>query len=295
MLQLENFPEARQLREIEAIRQSKVLLLSASHLDFELLPALFDWLSAMGKVKRLDVLLQCRGGVVNATRRIALLLRHFCEHLTFIVPYYCESSGTILSLAADEVLAGELAIFSPIDPHLHGGAEGADATAVSSQDVRQFGSMSEAWFGVEPEQARAQSLSLLCQNLFPPTLAAFYRAELELRQIAEELLAFQLPERTLEQRQQVIETLMTGFHSHSYAITPEQMQALGLRIERQPVVEQLAWTISKALQRIVGGGLRRTTEAPWCDALLADSERFMLRFKSTDGFLPEWSEPKSCL
>ncbi len=80
----------KQIIDIESLRDSKVLVLSASNLELEILPQLYDQLLTMGKVKRLDVVLQSRGGIVNAARRIALLLRQFTEHLCFIVPYYCE-------------------------------------------------------------------------------------------------------------------------------------------------------------------------------------------------------------
>jgi hypothetical protein len=227
---------------------------------------------------------------VNAARRIAILLRQFTEHLCFIVPYYCESSATILALAADEIIAGELAIFTPIDPHLHGGgeADGAEPSSLSCLDIKMFGNMSENWFGVNANDAREQSLSLLCNSIFPPTLTAFYRTTLELQQIGEELISYQLPECDLDVRKKIVKHLLFGYHSHNYAITRDEMIQIGLKVKSDLDVEPLAWQISQVLQRVVGGALRQAIEEPWYDMLIASSVQVAVREKRNDGFMPRW-------
>ncbi|ATQ75128.1 hypothetical protein CR152_11810 [Massilia violaceinigra] len=291
MTQPARFPVRDHIKEIESLRTSRVLVFAASNLDLEILPALYEQCRAIGRVPRLDVVLQCRGGIVNAARRIALLLRQFTGHLGFIVPYHCESSATILALAADEIIAGDLAMFSPIDPHLHGGTgDDSAASSFSCQDIKMFGAMSEEWFGVSSDEARLQSLGLLCNSIFPPTLTAFYRTTQEVMQIGEELLRFQLPDKTETFRQDVIKELMFGYYSHNYALTREELAKLGLTIRREPEVEERAWAISRALQALVGGGLRESAEAPWNDVLLATRDGGMLREHRSGGFLPRWSQ-----
>lgn len=272
--------------ELERLRESRVLVLGASHLDLELLPCLYDRCRDIGRVPRLDVVLHGRGGVVNAARRIALLLRQQAEHLAFIVPFHCESSATLLTLCGDEILAGELALFSPIDPQL----SGVDGSTFSGLDVELFGQMAERWFGIDAASAREQSLALLCNSVFPPSLTAFYRTTLELAQIGEELLAFQLPAAEPAFRQQLVQRLMSGYHSHNYALTRDEMERLGLRIRRNPAVEQLGWTISKLLQASVGGGLRASAEETWIDALLATRDGVDLRRRQPGGLAPIWTE-----
>lgn len=293
MSQKLNFPALAQIKKLETLRNSRVLVFAASSLEIEILPTLYEQLREIGKVERLDVVLQCRGGVVNGARRIALLLRQFTDHLGFIVPHYCESSCTILALAANEIIAGDLAIFSPIDPHLHGSNGGEDdASTFSCLDIKLFGDMSEDWFGVNSDEARMQSLSLMCNSIFPPTLTAFYRTTLELKQIGEELLKYQLPDKSEEYRQKIINKLMFGYHSHNYAITRYEMEELGLNLRREPEVEQVAWEISKVLQSMVGGGLRQSIDEPWNDVLLASRDSMRIRQRQTGGFIPGWTEVK---
>ena len=284
------FAALNALRKLEELRGSRVLVLAATTLDIEMLPALYEQLRAIGKVERLDVLLHSRGGVVNGARRIALLLREFTEHLGLLVPHYCESSATLLAMAADEIVAGDLAIFSPIDPHLHGDAGGGGAGAVSAQDIRLFGQMCGAWFGADQEAAREQALGLLCQNIFPPTLAAFYRSTLEVEQIGEELLRHQLPGLDPAARRAIVLRLMQDYHSHNYAITGRELGQLGLRVRRDAPVEALAWDISRVLQATVGRGNAGSDEEEWDDMLLASRESVSVRRRRPGGLHPRWRE-----
>lgn len=271
--------------QIEQSRNTRVLVLAATHLDTEILPALYDRCQEMGDTPRLDVVLHGRGGIVNAARRIALLLRQQAAHLTFIVPYHCESSATLLTLCADEIIAGELAHFSPIDPQLNGQEGGA----CSALDIKLFSDMAAQWFGVDAGEARSQSLALLCNSVFPPALTAFYRTTLELAQIGTELLAYQLPEQAPMMREHVVQRLMSAFHSHNYAITGDELAALGLRVRRDARVEQRAWEISKLVCATVGGSLRDSSEEPWNDALIATRDSVSVRNKHPGSLRSIWS------
>lgn len=275
------------INTLERMRDSKVLVLAASHLDFELLPALYDHCRALGEVERLDVVLHGRGGFVNAARRIALLLRGQAEHLAFIVPFHCQSAATLLTLCADEIVAGDLALFSPIDPLLGG----ADGTTFSGLDIKLFGDMAASWFGLEEATARTESLALLCNSIFPPSLTAFYRTNLEIEGIAHELLATRRPPAPGSagaDLAQLVRQLMAGYHSHNYAITGPELAALGLPVRRDPMAEQFGWDISTLLQETIGGAQRGSEDAPWHDALLASSAGVQLRRRHASALAPAW-------
>lgn len=279
------------LCQLEQARHSRLLVLAASTLDIDLLPALYDQLRAIGKVERLDVLLYSRGGIVNGARRIALLLREFTQHLGVIVPHYCESSATLLAMAADEIIAGDLAIFSPIDPHLHGDA-GGGTSSISAQDIRLFGKMCARWFGAAPDAAREQALALMCQNIFPPTLAAFYRTTQEMEQIGIELLRFQLPQLEEQARRAIVLRLMQDYHSHNYALTGRELGALGLRVQRDAQAETLSWDIARSLHASFGRGAAETEEEEWDDMLLATRDSVSLRRRRPGGLHGRWREAR---
>lgn len=277
------------ITELEHYRDSRVLVLAASQLDMELLPKIYEQLTAIGKTKRLDVVLQCHGGVVNAARRIALLLRQFTTHLSFIVPYYCQSSATLLALVADEIVAGPMAIFSPLDPHLEGNADDGATSALSCLDIKLFSKMTQDWFDINADGNKAELLSVLCSSIFPPTLTAFYRTTLELKQIAAELLQYQMPTAEPSVRTAIIDKLMFGYHSHSYAITPAEMRQLGLPLNIQPDIEPLAWQISTLLQQYVGSVVRKTPDDSWQDVLLVSRDLAHSRQQTGNG-MSQWLE-----
>jgi hypothetical protein len=278
------------IEALEARRGSTVLVLAASHLEVDLLSELYDTLRGLGRPARLDVVFYCKGGMVNAARRIALLLHQFTDHLAFIVPHRCESSGTITALAAREIVAGPVAIFSPIDPLLQTApsSPGERPSAISSEDVRLFSQMARDWFGIEEGEAKRQALSVLSENIFPTTLTSFYRSILEARGICAELLSLHMAQVPEAQRTRIAEQLLCGYHSHSYALTRDDLAALGLPIRRDAPTEDLAWEIARALRGTLGGGVRRSLEEDWFDAILATRDGVRLRRHGQDGLEPRW-------
>ena len=288
-----------QIAAMEAQSRGRVLVFAASKLEIDLLPPLYDALRAIGRCERLHVVIQCRGGEVNAARRIALLLHQSTDHLTFVVPHFCESAGTVMALAAREIIAGPLAIFSPIDPHLSADASvenggGASPSALSAQDIRQFWRMSRDWFGLEESEAKARALPLLCDNIFPTTLTSFHRCALELEQIGDELLSLHMGDRPQAERARIVQSLLYGFHSHTYALTGDELARLGLPIVRDPALELDAWALVRALSRHVGPESRDSLEDPGHDSLIATRDGAIRRRRRPDAPTGVW-EPVEAL
>lgn len=66
----------------------------------------------------IDIILHTPGGLVLATEQISnALIRHKGKVSVFI-PHYAMSGGTMLSLAADEIIMDENAVLGPVDPQL---------------------------------------------------------------------------------------------------------------------------------------------------------------------------------
>lgn len=295
---MSNLKELRlqDVKHLERERKSKVLVLAASVLDSEFLPQLYDVLKEIGKTERLDVVLYGRGGEINAARRIALLLHEFTENLCFIVPYHCQSSCTVLMLSGHEVIASDLATFSPIDPRLNAidtGEEGG-IQELDSENIRLFNEMCKNWFDldVQQEDVRMQLLASVASSIFPTTLTSLYRSTLELQGIADELLSFQLPNETAEHRSKIVNKLLFGYHSHSYAITRADLIQIGLKVKRNETVEDMAWQVAKELNAVIGGGVRQTPQDPRNDVLLATSNHAYVRQRHIEVMSPVWQEIK---
>ena len=268
----------------------RTMVLAASALDLDLLPELYRFLQHLEPVERLDLVLYGRGGEINAARRIALVLRRFAKTLRFIVPHHCQSSCTALALSGDQIIGGDLAMFSPIDPRLNAsdGVGEESPSALASEDVRLFREMGEKWFGISADE-RAQLLEYLAASIFPTTLTSLYRASEEVKAIGEELIKFQLPEVSSKGRTQIIEQLLFGYHSHSYSLTIDDLEKLGLNVARDPQVESEAWKIAQQLPHIVGGGARQSPQDPRTDVLIGTGDEVRVRQWLPGTMAPSWS------
>ncbi|MGN6519950.1 MAG: SDH family Clp fold serine proteinase [Dokdonella sp.] len=281
-----NDAEWAAISRLEKLRNSRVLVLVAITIDRDILPALYEACRAMGVQDRLDVVLVTRGGVVNDARRIGLLLRSMATHLSFIVPHHCESSGTLLALAGDEIVAGDLAIFSPIDPHLSGETGAAATSSLSWLDVTTFPEMAHEWFGVEPRAAGIALLRLLCGSVSAHALTMFYRISLEMQATAMELLAHPMRHVPLEARRRIVAELMGGRRSHDYAFTGSELAQLGVAVVRDPLAADAAWVFAKRANERMGGANR--VDGEWCDVLVATRGEVRTRLRSAGGAGARW-------
>jgi ClpP class serine protease len=66
----------------------------------------------------IDLILHTPGGLVLATEQIAMALCRHAGKVTVFVPHYAMSGGTLLALAADEIVMDENAVLGPVDPQL---------------------------------------------------------------------------------------------------------------------------------------------------------------------------------
>jgi len=66
----------------------------------------------------IDLILHTPGGLVLAAEQIAEALVRHPGKVTVFVPHYAMSGGTLIALAADEIVMDENAVLGPVDPQL---------------------------------------------------------------------------------------------------------------------------------------------------------------------------------
>ncbi|RMH58828.1 MAG: hypothetical protein D6679_03735 [Candidatus Hydrogenedentota bacterium] len=66
----------------------------------------------------LDIILHTPGGLVLASTQIARAIHQHPAKVTVIVPHMAMSGGTLIALAADEILMCRHAVLGPVDPQL---------------------------------------------------------------------------------------------------------------------------------------------------------------------------------
>ena len=68
--------------------------------------------------RSIEIILHTPGGLVLAAQQIAAALADHGGHVTAVVPHYAMSGGTLIALAADEILLDAHAALGPVDPQL---------------------------------------------------------------------------------------------------------------------------------------------------------------------------------
>ena len=66
----------------------------------------------------IDLILHTPGGLVLASLQIAEAIRKHKGKVTAIIPHYAMSGGTLISLAASEIVMSEHAVLGPVDPQV---------------------------------------------------------------------------------------------------------------------------------------------------------------------------------
>lgn len=66
----------------------------------------------------IELVLHTPGGLVMASMQIARALEQHPAKVTVHVPYYAMSGGTLIALAADEIVMASHAVLGPVDPQL---------------------------------------------------------------------------------------------------------------------------------------------------------------------------------
>jgi ClpP class serine protease len=68
--------------------------------------------------RSIEIILHTPGGMVLAASQIAQALRDHDGRITAVVPHYAMSGGTLIALAADEIVIDRHAALGPVDPQL---------------------------------------------------------------------------------------------------------------------------------------------------------------------------------
>lgn len=162
----------------------------------------------------LDIILHTPGGVALAALQIARALRDHRGHTTVFVPHYAMSGGTLIALAADEIILGPHAVLGPMDPQIDGKPAAAIIEAASRKPISE----------VDDE-------TLILESIGRKAIA-------QLREAISDLLAEKFSE---EQRKELAALLTSGKWTHDYGITAGEAKSMGFAVttDMPPIVYDL--------------------------------------------------------
>jgi ClpP class serine protease len=151
----------------------------------------------------IDLVLHTPGGMLLATMQIARALKAHPAKVTVHVPVYAMSGGTLLALAADEIVMDNFSVLGPIDPQIVG------LPAASLIEVKN-----------QKPIAEINDLTLIFASVSEKALKQVKLGALEL--IGDDL--------SIEKATSLVDKLAGGQWTHDYALTAKEAIELGLNV-----------------------------------------------------------------
>jgi ClpP class serine protease len=118
----------------------------------------------------IDLVLHTPGGLVLASLQIARAIKAHKGKVTVFVPHYAMSGGTLIALAADEIVMDNHAVLGPVDPQLGEYPAASIVKAAKSKDVNKVDDKTLILADVSEkalEQVRSEVRELL-DDTMPP-------------------------------------------------------------------------------------------------------------------------------
>ncbi|RME47436.1 MAG: hypothetical protein D6795_14125 [Deltaproteobacteria bacterium] len=208
---------ARLIARIERQRNSRVILLvhrqeTMSFLGFPLMRFIniHDSEEVIRAIQLtdpqvpLDLVLHTPGGLVLASLQIARAIKKHPGKVTVFVPHYAMSGGTLIALAADEIVMSPHAVLGPVDPQL---GQYPAASLIKVAKEKPISEIDDQTLILADQGEKA--IHQLCESV-------------------KELLAGTVPE---EKANELAVLLSEGRWTHDFPITYETARSFGLPVK----------------------------------------------------------------
>lgn len=151
----------------------------------------------------IDLIIHTPGGLALAAKQIAMALKKHPAKVTVFVPHYAMSGGTLIALAADEIVMDPNAVLGPVDPQLGQFPAASILAAIEKK---------------KPEKVDDQTLIM-------GDVGA--KAINQLKATVREILKDKMDD---AQAEKIADLLATGHWTHDYPIMVDEAKSLGLPV-----------------------------------------------------------------
>jgi ClpP class serine protease len=194
------------------------------HIDLEDAQTIIAAIKDTPEDMPIDFVIHTPGGLVLAAMQIARAVEAHKAKVTVYVPVYAMSGGTLIALAADEIVLGEFSVLGPIDPQIAGLPAASIVKARDSKPV---------------------------DDVFDLTLVLADMAEKALVQVKQGAVELLTPRMEKSAAEALAAKLAGGQWTHDYALTASEAGALGLpvKVGMPPEVMRLMSLYPQPIQR----------------------------------------------
>jgi ClpP class serine protease len=123
----------------------------------------------------IDLVLHTPGGLVLASLQIAQAIKAHKAKVTVFVPHYAMSGGTLIALAADEIVMDSPAVLGPVDPQLEEYPAASLIKVVKTKNVNDTDDKTLIMADIAEkalQQIRSEVVDLLADKMPPDKAAA---------------------------------------------------------------------------------------------------------------------------
>src|SRR5882724_10322348 len=207
---LEGFQSERKSRVIAMIhREETVSVLGvpvSNFINIEDSEEILRAIRATPNDQPIDLILHTPGGLVLAAEQIAKALVDHKGKITVFVPHYAMSGGTLIALAADEIVMDPNAVLGPVDPQI---GDMPAASIVKAVEIK----------GPKGVSDEILILADIAQ-----------KARIQVATFVANVLMKHLPEK---QSYQVATVLTEGRWTHDFPIPVQAARQLGLKVSTE--------------------------------------------------------------
>ena len=187
----------------------------------------------------LDIVLHTPGGLVLAASQIARAIGGHKAKVTVFVPHYAMSGGTLIALAADEIVMSRHAVLGPVDPQLGNYPAASLIKVVEQKPI-----------------AEIDDETLIMADVGRKAIE-------QVKKTARDLLERQL---SPEQAEALAEKLSTGTWTHDYPILPGEAKEFGLNISTEMPDDVLRADVALPAARALTAGRCRVSAGAAAEA-----------------------------
>ncbi len=215
--QVTNYQRLRAIRRLEEGRHSRVITLIhrqesvallglplTRYIDIDDSEALLRAIRLTPPELPIDLIIHTPGGLVLAAEQIAQALVRRQGQVTVFVPHYAMSGGSLVAMAADEIVMDENAVLGPVDPQ-----------------VSQFPAASLLKVVEQKPISEIDDQTLILADVGRKALRQVHETVVEI------LTGNGMDK---EKAQELAITLASGRWTHDYPISFEEAKALGLPV-----------------------------------------------------------------
>jgi ClpP class serine protease len=214
---------ARRITDLERKRKSRVITLIhrqegfsflgipfARYIDIDDSEQVLRAIRMTDQSVPIDLILHTPGGLVLAAEQIAEALLKHPARVTVFVPHYAMSGGTMIALAADEIVMDPNAVLGPVDPQLGQYPAASILRVLEQKPIAEIDD----------------------QTLIMADVAR--KALIQVKRTVAGLLRKHFDEQKSEELAQL---LSQGTWTHDYPISVEEARSMGLRVSTEMPTE----------------------------------------------------------